>query len=79
MLSLRYKNFQRGVYDYEMLEEIRRTKGDEAADTLIEKVFFPGDITTFYEPMRTDPEKFFSRDWNRYNDLKAELLSALEK
>ena len=79
MLSLRYKNFQRGVYDYEILEEIRKEKGDAVADALIEKVFFPGDITTVYVSMKADPEKFFSRDWNRYNELKAQMLTVLEK
>lgn len=78
MLSLRYKNFQRGVYDYEVLEEIRRNKGDDTADALIAKVFFPGDLADFYANMHNNPEKFFSRDWNRYNDLKAEMLNVFE-
>lgn len=79
MLSLRYKNFQRGIYDYEMLEQIRRKKGNAIADALIKKVFFPESLSALYPAVKTQPEKFFSSDWNRYNALKAEMLSALEK
>lgn len=78
MLSLRYKNFQRGVYDYEMLEKIRRCKGDAVADALIAKVFFPGDLADFYANMHDHPETFFTRDWNRYNELKVEMLTLLK-
>lgn len=78
LLSLRYKNLQRGITDYELIEDIRRKKGDELADTLLTKVFFAKDVTTYYEDMKAG-KKLFSTDWNDFNALKAEMLAILEK
>lgn len=78
MLSLRYKNLQRGIMDYEIAEAIRREKGDEIADSLIKKVFRVDDMTTYYYGVRENLD-LICTDWNVYNDLKAEMLSILEK
>ena len=63
--------------DFEIIEAIRREKGDAVADALIEKVFYVKDMTTYYEDMRED-KKLFSTDWADFNELKAEMLSVLE-
>lgn len=78
LLSLRYKNLQRGITDYELIEAIRSKKGDELADSLLTKVFFAKDVTTYYEDMKAG-KKLFSTDWNDFNALKAEMLAILEK
>ena len=79
ILSLRYKNLQRGIMDFELIEAIRSKKGDEAADALLAKVFFVKDMTTYYNDMKADYTKLFTSDWSKFNDLKAEMLSILEK
>ena len=78
LLSLRYKNLQRGIGDFELLEAVREKKGDEIAKKLIARVLFVEDFNQYYRIMNEDKTKLFSFDWNRYNDLKAELLSLLE-
>lgn len=78
LLSLRYKNLQRGIMDFELAEAIRLEKGDGVADSLIAKVFHVKDMTTYYEDMRAGKD-LFSTDWNDFNALKAEMLSILEK
>ena len=78
LLSLRYKNLQRGITDFELMEAIRREKGDSVADKLISKVFYATDITTYYQDMKDD-KNLFSKSWKDFNDLKAEMLSVLEK
>lgn len=77
LLSLRYKNLQRGIMDFEIIEAIRREKGDAVADALIEKIFYVKDMTTYYDDMREN-KKLFSTDWADFNELKAEMLSILE-
>lgn len=77
LLSLRYKNLQRGIMDFELIEAIRREKGDEVADALVAKVFHVKDMTTYYEDMKANKD-LFSTDWNDFNSLKAEMLSILE-
>ena len=78
MLSLRYKNLQRGIMDYEIVEAIRREKGDEIADAFTKRVFRVDDITTYYYGVRENID-LICTDWNVFNDLKAEMLSILEK
>ena len=78
LLSLRYKNLGRGIMDFELIEAIRREKSDEIADALLSKVFFVSDVTTYYQDMK-DGKELFSKSWSDFNDLKAEMLSVLEK
>lgn len=77
LLSLRYKNLSRGIMDFEMMEEIRRQKGDEFADALIAKVFYASDITTYYDDIKAG-KQLFSTSWYDFNELKAEMLSILD-
>ena len=63
--------------DFEMIEAIRRAKGDNVADALISKVFYVNDMTTYYEDMKAN-KALFSNNWNDFNSLKAEMLSILE-
>ena len=71
-------NLQRGIVDFELLEQVRSLKGDEVADKLIEKVLYVTDINKYYEIMRTGTETI-SHNWDQYNEIKAELLSILSK
>lgn len=78
LLSLRYKNLQRGIADYELLEAIRAAKGDEVADALLAKVIHIEDVKDFYDENRCKPsEEMFSLNYEDYNALKAEMLKLL--
>ena len=74
LLSLRYKNLQRGIMDYELLEAIRASKGDEAADALLAKVFRVDEIKDL---LYKSSEEMFSLNFEDYNALKAEMLEIL--
>ena len=78
LLSLRYKNLQRGIADYELLEAIRAAKGDEVADALLAKVIHIAEVKDFYVGNRCKPaEELFSLKFEDYNALKAEMLQIL--
>ena len=79
LLSLRYKNLQRGIMDFELAEAIRKEKGNEIADALLAKVFYIQDMTAYYGVMKNGSTGLFASDWKAFNDLKAEMLSLLEK
>ena len=80
LLSLRYKNLQRGIADYEMLEAIRAAKGDEVADALLAKVIHIAEVKDFYDDVRCKPSaEMFSMKFEDYNALKAEMLQILSK
>ena len=86
LLSLRYKNLQRGFSDYEMIHTLRE-KDPAAADALLQKVFaFSAKELNVLAEHRSacgyTPDQFrhdavISRDWNDYNTLKEELLAYL--
>lgn len=79
MLSLRYKNLQRGVADHELLEALRAKKGDAAVDQVLKTVMRTDDINDFWhEPGLKPSEELFSLDWADFNALKSELLAQLE-
>jgi len=86
LLSLRYKNLQRGLADYELIHALRE-KDPEAADKLVERICdFPiKDLKAFNSKrskMSIDVDQhrhdvIMSRNWDDYNDLKAKVLSLL--
>lgn len=80
LLSLRYKNLQRGIADHELLETLRERKGQEAVDELLKKVMRIHSVSEFFhagnEWKRND--ELFSLDWEDFNALKATLLKLLE-
>ncbi len=79
LLSLRYKNLQRGIGDFELLSALREKKGNEIAEKLIEKVLYAKDFRNYHKLMRGEKARVFSLDWNLYDAMKAELLSLLEE
>ncbi len=78
LLSLRYKNLQRGIGDFELLKALREKKGNEIAEELIAKVLYTKDLNQYDTLVRKEKTQVFSFDWNQYDALKAELLSLLE-
>lgn len=84
LLSLRYKNLQRGIADFELVQQLRAEKGDEIADTLVRRILRTDDIRDFWND--TDgtfknwkySKDLFSMDWNDFNNLKEEILNLLD-
>lgn len=85
LLSLRYKNLQRGFADHELIYALRQK--DPSADELFKKIFdfSKDDLKSFekrrcacganVDQMRNDAT--VSRDWNDYNSMKEEILKRL--
>jgi len=84
LLSLRYKNLQRGIADYELLELLRTQKGDAAADAAIEKLMRTELLELFWKDAHLGPAEeresydLFSADWEDYNSFKKAVLELLE-
>lgn len=78
LLSLRYKNLQRGIGDFELLKALREKRGNEIAEKLIAKILYTKDFTQYDTLVREDKTQVFSYDWKQYDDMKAEILALLE-
>ena len=77
LLSLRYKNLQRGIIDFELLLALRE-KAPNAADTALDTVFPFRDVRDIWaKGWDKDAEDAICLDWDRYNELKAQLLALL--
>ncbi len=76
LLSLRYKNLQRGLADHEILESLRDRLGDAAVTALVGRVLHITDPATYYQLSRTDVP-FFAEDWEIFNTVKEEALALL--
>ncbi|MBO5248010.1 MAG: DUF4091 domain-containing protein [Clostridia bacterium] len=85
LLSLRYKNLQRGIGDYELLRALRE-KDPAAADNALKKVLrieTLADLATSRNIVgkavdKDNPAAPFSKDWNDYNNMKREILNQLK-
>jgi hypothetical protein len=85
LLSLRYKNLQRGFADYELISMLLQK--DPMAESLFEKIFdFSKKDLWEFEKRRSIPEADaeqeredspISRRWDDYNSLKEEILKRL--
>lgn len=79
LLSLRYKNLQRGIADYELITRYREKYGDEKADQLLRKVFIFDDIRNYLKNGQCRHEsELFSVEFEDYNEIKKEVLKGLE-
>ena len=86
LLSLRYKNLQRGIADYELLRALQE-KNPAAAEELLKTVLFFKDLpdlgakrSKIGKAVAIDEnweDAPVSRDWNDYNNLKAAVLNLL--
>ena len=79
LLSLRYKNLQRGIADYTLLEELREQKGDAPVDAMIKRLLKVETMDEFLVNNWWKPtEELFTLDWNEHDALKAEVLELLQ-
>lgn len=83
LLSLRYKNLQRGIADFELLKAYREKMGDEKADALIKSLLRFESIQDYFSPtgkgMKSDVNELFATAWEDYNNYKEEMLKAISK
>ncbi|MDY3284985.1 MAG: DUF4091 domain-containing protein [Eubacteriales bacterium] len=79
LLSLRYKNLQRGIADFELLERLRREKGDAAADEILASLLRTKDFRDFWrgDEELLPAESLYSLDWRDYDAAKARVLELL--
>lgn len=78
LLSLRYKNLQRGIADFELLNRYREKHGDDKANELLKRVLIFDDIRTYVKDGRCRHEsELFSTDFDDYNAVKEEILKGL--
>lgn len=77
--SLRYKNLQRGIMDYELLHLAEEKAGKAQVLPLLYRLIPADSLQAFrvdYKNLR--PDRPFSLRWTDYNDVKRELLALLE-
>lgn len=77
LLSLRYKNLQRGIADYELLCALRE-KEPEVIEQALETVFPVKDVRDIWEKRSNiGSDEPICRDWDRYNALKKYILERI--
>ena len=78
LLSLRYKNLQRGIADFELLIRYREKHGDDKTTALLKRVLIFDDIRNYLSNGRCRHEsELFSTDFDDYNAVKEEILKGL--
>ena len=78
LLSLRYKNLQRGIADYELIRAAREKCGDDAVDAIVSRVRHVTDMSEYYRKMKAREGGLHSNEFEEFNAIKAALLSLLE-
>lgn len=84
LYTLRYKNLQRGIGDYELINKVEKKYGREKVDELLSKLYILDDVHNYYnfegEKIKTckTAEQVYSVDWNDWNELKAEMISLIK-
>ena len=79
LLSLRYKNLQRGICDFEIIKAAREKHGNEVVDKLIKKVIFTSSTEEYCTLGLDVKNRIFSDNFDDFNSLKEELLSLLSE
>ena len=79
LYSLRYKNLQRGITDYELLMQVKKKFGSQSFFQLLSTVIRTTNIQDFGRKEEKLPRsRLFSIDWNEYNKMKRSLLDMLD-
>ena len=79
LLSLRYKNLLRGMVDYDLLEAVRKKKGDDTADEFIKRICYFDHVSQLLadEKKFKKTEELYCVDWETYNQIKKDMLKLL--
>ena len=85
LYTIRYKNMQRGLGDYQLISKIEKKYGREKVDELIAKLYRLDDVHNYYNKDENgkittakDPDEVFSTDWNDWNELKREMIELVK-
>lgn len=77
LLSLRYKNLQRGIADFELIRAVRERCGEDAARALTEPLLRQEKPIDYYTAMVNGDGELHSNDWEDFNTLKQQALALL--
>lgn len=79
LLSLRYKNLQKGIRDYNIFQKYIEKNGKEALKEQMKKVFYWKEHNVFHPDAKKDAEELYSLNYEDYEQLVTDILSDLEK
>lgn len=79
LLSLRYKNLQRGIVDHELLILLDEAGKKELSDELVSGLIFERDHYKYYEKSYATLVGQHTHDWEDFNNMKETALKALLK
>ena len=79
LLSLRYKNLDRGIADYELLRLLSEDGNAELASSLTASLLDTTDMTEYHEKSIATLVGAHSHDWEDFNTVKEKVLKALSK
>ncbi len=84
LYTLRYKNLQRGIGDYELINKIEKKYGREKVEALLAKMYKLDSVYDYYNvengkiTTAKDPDEVFTTDWNDWNELKREMIELVK-
>ena len=79
LLSLRYKNLQKGIRDYNIFKKYIEKNGKEALKEQMKKVFYWEENNVFHPDARKTAEELYSLDYEDYEQIIADILNDLKE
>ncbi len=81
LLTLRYKNFKRGIEDFELINMVKKLYLDSCKrlEKIWDRLLYSKDITDFHPSRGKKAEELYSLDYEDYKCVRAMLLELIEK
>lgn len=79
LLSLRYKNLQRGIADYELLRALADKGAGDEARAFTESLLETCDLAEYYKTSYSTLRGAHTHSWEDFNNMKQELLIKLSE
>ena len=79
LLSLRYKNLERGIADYELLRILAEAGKSDLASSLSDALLEEHDLTEYKKTSYATLQGAHTHDWEIFNNMKETVLSALSR
>ena len=81
LLTLRYKNFKRGIEDFELINMVKKLYPDSCKrlEKIWDRLLYSKDITDFHPSRGKKAEELYSLDYEDYKCVRAMLLELIEK
>ncbi len=77
LLSLRYKQFKKGIEDFELLEILRKSGKQDVVDIIFQNVLRLADFSSYYKPEVLKLEQISSLSYDDYSSARTLMLDAL--